>query len=152
VCCGLLLLVLALVLPQRLLLLLQVGCGWDDDAHRLTIRLDTAKTKKVAGSRQLGSAVGVLMHGWGSGTDAGAAAQGGCLKTSVQVDAHTLQAHHTACCFLLLPTLKPGVCLTISSSEGVQAGGRGAARVMSRHTQLPQSHRPTQPSASSDSR
>jgi hypothetical protein len=40
----------------------------------------------------------------------------------------------------------------MASSVGVQPGGSGAARLMPRHTQVEVSHRPTQPSASSDSR
>jgi hypothetical protein len=39
VCCGLLLLMGALVLPESLLLLLEAGCGWYNDAHVITIRL-----------------------------------------------------------------------------------------------------------------
>jgi hypothetical protein len=39
VCLLLLLLLLALVLPESLPFLLQVGGGWDDDAHMCTIRL-----------------------------------------------------------------------------------------------------------------
>lgn len=43
--CSLLLLVLALVLPERLLLLLQVWCCWYDDAHMFTIRLHSNSTQ-----------------------------------------------------------------------------------------------------------
>lgn len=95
------------------------------------------------------SAQQVLMHGWSS-THPHAAAHGGSRIACVQVMQKSSGTTHCIAPAPAHPCAQ--LCLTIRSSEGVHAGGRGAARVMSRHTQLLQSHSPTQPSASRDSR
>jgi hypothetical protein len=80
-----------------------------------------------------------------------------------------LELPHPKCnCIVLIGTAKPNIwaircCVlpvslpahvlrTICSSTGVAAGGRGAARCMSRQHQLLLSHRHTQPAASMDSK